>query len=735
MNMESNTKNAVCVLVVAGFLAAQVTEAATLTVTSTADNGPGTLRAALASAADGDTIDATGISGTIVLTSGELLVTKSLVIAGPGPDTLALDGNAAGRVLYLGSNTVVGIRGLTIANGAFSPGELAPWGAGIWNDHATLTLSNCAVRGNSAVYGGGIYNDAEGGSAALWILNSTLTDNLALAAGGILNDGEQGNAMLTLVDSSFGGNQSHSGSGVYNDGEEGSVTLAVTNCTVSDSPGTAIYNDARLLGSATATLFRSTFVGAGIYNLSGNGTATVAVLASTVNGSPAPGIFNDARDGGAALVTVASSTISSNSAGGIVNGGTLKVLNSLITRNSSDSGGAIANWNGIGGPGGASVEIVGSILSSNTADYGGAIDNVDDDWDFSATRAVRVEVIDSLLLGNSAHIGGGGIFNNAPSGGKTSVTLLRSTLADNSAGTDGGAVYNSGLLDVVQSTLSGNSASAGRGGGVFNSGPPAAGSAMVTVLNSTFSGNSAPAGGGIANGGPFVGNPVSLVGTGAVVLGGTLLNAGALGANLVVITNIDPGGTSGGTISSLGHNLSSDDGGGFLTAQGDLLNSDPLLGPLQDNGGLTPTHALLCGSPAIDVGTNFTRAASDQRGATFARTFDDLFVPNTVGGDGTDIGAFEVQKSCLSPAQALERLLVLVNATTARPQPLRASLEAAQASVARNNLTAAINQLQAFQNKVRAQVAPYDPALAAVLLRGAQDIIGALTGTGAGDGG
>src|SRR2546427_7473565 len=93
---------------VAVFLAVGVIHlnAGTITVTSTADSGAGTLREALARAADGDTIDATGVSGTILLTSGELLVSNSVTIVGPSPANLAVDGNAASRVFYIGSNTV-----------------------------------------------------------------------------------------------------------------------------------------------------------------------------------------------------------------------------------------------------------------------------------------------------------------------------------------------------------------------------------------------------------------------------------------------------------------------------------------------------------------------------------------------------------------------------------------------------------------------------------------------------
>ena len=91
----------------------------------------------------------------------------------------------------------------------------------------------------------------------------------------------------------------------------------------------------------------------------------------------------------------------------------------------------------------------------------------------------------------------------------------------------------------------------------------------------------------------------------------------------------------GGTVTSLGYNLASDNGGGVLTGPGDQINTDPMLGPLQDNGGPTFTHALLPGSPAINAGNpNFTPPPSfDQRGPGY---------PRVVNGR-IDIGSFEVQ--------------------------------------------------------------------------------------------
>ena len=115
---------------------------------------------------------------------------------------------------------------------------------------------------------------------------------------------------------------------------------------------------------------------------------------------------------------------------------------------------------------------------------------------------------------------------------------------------------------------------------------------------------------------------------GTLHIGNTILNAGT-GANIV-------GGS--GTVISHGYNLSSDNGGGFLTATGDQINTDPMLGPLQNNGGPTFTHELLTGSPAINAGDpNFTPPPFyDQRGPGYDRVVDGRI----------DIGSFEVQPCC-----------------------------------------------------------------------------------------
>ena len=242
--------------------------AATSTVTSTADTGPGTLRTALASAADGDTIDATGVSGTILLTTGELLVSKSVTILGPGPGTLAVDGNAASRVFHISPSREVTLTGLTITHGnvyVFPDNH----GGGILNDHATLTVRNCTLSDNVASLGAGIFNRglaADGGSATLTVVASTFSGNVAGdSGGGIYNLGYYGGtATLTVVDSTFSGNAAGDrGGGIYNNGEAAAPLTVVDSRFSGNSAsyGGGIFNNGYDGGDATLTVVASTFSG------------------------------------------------------------------------------------------------------------------------------------------------------------------------------------------------------------------------------------------------------------------------------------------------------------------------------------------------------------------------------------------------------------------------------------------------------------------------------------------
>ncbi|MBK8303650.1 MAG: hypothetical protein IPK98_09735 [Chloracidobacterium sp.] len=99
-----------------------------------------------------------------------------------------------------------------------------------------------------------------------------------------------------------------------------------------------------------------------------------------------------------------------------------------------------------------------------------------------------------------------------------------------------------------------------------------------------------------------------------------------------------------GIIASQGYNLSTDNGGGFLTGTADQINTNPLLAPLGNNGGPTMTHHPLLSSPVIDKGGAVTPTALiiDQRGSL--RPYDFTGMGNAPGGNGSDIGSVEVQQ-------------------------------------------------------------------------------------------
>ncbi len=268
-------------------------------------------------------------------------------------------------------------------------------------------------------------------------------------------------------------------------------------------------------------------------------------------------------------------------------------------------GGGIYNYH-------AALTLNNCTISSNTAVQGSGGGIYNDGNAGSATLTIT----NCTISGNSSWPGGG-IFNYLGT-----VTITNSTLSGNSdnGSNAGGAIVNMGTLTITSSTFSGNSAGGspnviydGTGGGIWNA-------QTLTMANCTLSGNSATNhGGGIYNG--INGSQATLL-----KIGATILNAGPSGENIYNDNTFYPA-----TVTSLGYNLSSDNGGGYLTATGDRSNTDPRLGPLQDNGGPTFTHLPAANSPAIDAGgpTLWT----DQRGPGFVR----------IVNDRPDIGALEVQ--------------------------------------------------------------------------------------------
>jgi len=264
-----------------------------------------------------------------------------------------------------------------------------------------------------------------------------------------------------------------------------------------------------------------------------------------------------------------------------VNGGAF-VYNGGPGSQSSD--GAISNE--------GTMTLNGVMFSGNGSGFGaGAIGN------YNIATVNNVTVADNGTVG-----AGGGIYNG------WKMTLTNRLIANNA----GGGIFNdaTGTLAISNVTVTGNGS--GAGAAIWNSG------GKLTLDNVTISGNDA---GGSVGGGIYSG----------------IFKAGNLVLKNTILAN-NTGGNCAGAVSvaSGGHNLSSDASCGF-TAPGDIQNSDPLLGPLADNGGPTETQALLPGSPAIDAGDNLGCPATDQRGV--GRPLDG-------NGDGVavcDIGAYGLE--------------------------------------------------------------------------------------------
>jgi hypothetical protein len=333
------------------------------TVTNLNDSGAGSLRQAIIDANPGDTIDfAANLTGTITLTTAELVVGKNLTISGPGLSVLTVSGNNASRVFNI-TGGIVSISGLTIANGHSTSAN----GGGIYND-GTLTVASSAITDNQAYYGGGIFN----GSGRLTLINSSLTDNSAGGnGGGVANLGSVTGETLKVNNSIVSGNiAGYFGAGIYNN-QTSSSTATVTESTFSGNGasiagGGGIWNEYDTLTVSGCTLSGNTAAtGGGIANKMG----TVMVRNSTLSGNVATG----------------SSYQDSNGGGGIANGsvydegGVLEVINSTLFGNSATGtkggGGGIQNTGA-----GASVRntiIAGNGTSTSGPDCSGTINSQD----------------------------------------------------------------------------------------------------------------------------------------------------------------------------------------------------------------------------------------------------------------------------------------------------------------------------------------------------------------------
>jgi hypothetical protein len=237
----------------------------------------------------------------------------------------------------------------------------------------------------------------------------------------------------------------------------------------------------------------------------------------------------------------------------------------------------------------------------------------------------KLTVLRSAVSGNSGHTGGG-IRNNSGA----QLTVRASTVSGNTArqpsgGGEGGAGISNaqGTATIVSSTVSGNT-TAGRGGGIINSVQSAPNASTLTITNSTIAANTG-SGASLYNS--------SNGGTATLTFRSTVLSETQEGEDNCASAGAAP------IASSTGYSLATDNSC-ILNATADQPSTNPNLGPLADNGGSTRTMALPLTSPAVDKGIA-DGLTTDQRGLTRPIDFPDI--PNAPGGDGTDIGAFEVQ--------------------------------------------------------------------------------------------
>jgi len=505
-------------------------------------------------------------------------------------DTITFDPSLSGQTVVLSSTLVID-KDLAVDGSALGS-QISINGNDLYrvfniNSGVTVTLDSLILAHGKAPYGssgGGIFS-----AGALTVTNSTISENSAFYGGGIFNEA----GSLTMIDSTLSYNDAYmEGSGLYNQGG----TVTASNSTLSHNQasftGGGIYNS-----NGTVTVSNSTFAdnsgdplmssyAGGIYNI---GTLTISDSTFSNNSAEASGggIFH-----ASGTLTITNSIFSDNTAsgyhsagGGIINDDTLIIANSIFSGNSADSGGAIYNNGTLG-----MLTVTDSTFSGNSALDGGGIFNYD-----------TLTVTNSAFLGNG--IGsygsvGGGISNYA------SATVTNSTFFENFA-YNGGGISNFDTLTATNSTFSGNEA--GWGGGIVNSGINAG--ATLTVRNSTFSDNGALHGGGIAN----------------------LFISYQNNSKLNYVNTIIARSTSGGdcySVGDLGTNINNLVQDGSCSAS---MSGDPNLAPLADNGGPTPTIALLSDSPAIDAGQDTSCPATDQRGMTRPQ------------GGHCDIGAFEAE--------------------------------------------------------------------------------------------
>jgi hypothetical protein len=400
-----------------------------------------------------------------------------------------------------------------------------------------------------------------------------------------------------------------------------SGTIAMTNGEM------AIFNDLTIVGPGSGLLTIDAQGKSRIFNIENEGTVHASISGmNLINGL--------AGQGGGGAIEVGFGTID------------LHLSDVSISNCQANRGGAV-DINGSN-----ALVVDNCNLTGNTStDRGGAV--------FLGSSS-NGQFRDSTISGNQAVFSsGGGIYAdvNAAVSIERCIIVSNSTTTDFSATTNGGGIFiaNSGSLNLLDSLVANNVAANGEGGGI------AVSQASFTINNSTISSNTAGSeGGGIYSGGTTVPLTAEILHTTVTenfavqtaTGGGLFTDRNVDVANSIFAHNTATPGpdifTANSSTINLAFSLILDPSGATINdLGGNIMNQDPLLGPLANNGGKTQTHALQKGSPAIDAGdpafqnppAGTSVPVNDQRGTGFAR----------VVGGRTDMGACEFVPAIIPP--------------------------------------------------------------------------------------
>ena len=303
-------------------------------VTNLNNSGPGSLRAAVNKAnlaADVDSITfQAGLTGPIVLLTGELSITQPVSIVGPGANIIKVSGHDTSRVFEIAAGKTVAISGITIMHGNSGAGA----GGGVLNQ-GILTMTNDIFDSNrvtGAAHGGAIENTGAG--SKLFLIGSKVVNNTSDEGGGIFNELGATAALTKCFITTNHGSNSGDGAGIRNIGD-----MSIRFSTISDNVGTG-----------------TSFFGGGIRN-DGNLSIIASTIAHNIAQGRGGGIYNSAT------LNITISTIVNNIAIGSLGGGGIQsAVGSLTVNNSTVTGNVDASSNASGAGG---IAITGGTLAIN----------------------------------------------------------------------------------------------------------------------------------------------------------------------------------------------------------------------------------------------------------------------------------------------------------------------------------------------------------------------------------